>query len=169
MTTRRRTRTTLATLLGAAAVTAGCAASSAAPPPADAEQRNTHLVREAFTRGVGNAETFYAILADDVTWTVARATAPTTYTSRQQFLDDGAAPIVDRLTGQINAEVHELVADDDQVVARWRGTATARDGVPYVNEYAWVMTMADERVTRVVAYLDLVALDDLITRVPLPR
>ncbi|MEV3901419.1 nuclear transport factor 2 family protein [Mycobacterium sp. NPDC050551] len=65
--------------------------------------------------------------------------------------------------------LHELVADDDQVVARWRGTATARDGVPYVNEYAWVMTMANERVTRVVAYLDLVALDDLITRVPLPR
>lgn len=167
MTDRRTTRTILAAL-GAAAVTAGCATSYAAPPAADAEQRNTHVVREAFTRGVGGAETFYAILADDVTWTVARATAPTTYTSRQQFLDNGAAPIVDRLTGQIQAEVHELIADDDQVVARWRGTATARDGVPYVNEYAWVMTMAKERVTRVVAYLDLVALDDLITRVPLP-
>lgn len=166
MTDRRRTRTTLAVLVGAAAVTAGCATTYAEPPPADAEQRNTHLVREAFARGVGDAETFYAILADDVTWTVARATAPTTYTSRQQFLDDGVAPIVNRLTGQIQADVHEVIADDDQVVARWRGTATARDGVPYVNEYAWVMTMANERVTRVVAYLDLVALDDLITRVP---
>jgi ketosteroid isomerase-like protein len=162
-------RKIFAALLGAAAVTAGCATTYAAPPPADAEHRNTHLVREAFARGVGDAETFYAILADDVTWTVARAATPTTYTSRQQFLDDGVAPIVDRLTGQIQAEVHDLIADDDQVVARWRGTATARDGVPYVNEYAWVMTMANERVTRVVAYLDLVALDDLVTRVPLPR
>ena len=163
-----RTRTTLAALLGAAAVTAGCATTYAAPPSADLEQRNAHLVREAFARGVGDPETFYAILADDVTWTVARAATPTTYTTRQQFFDDGAGPIVDRLTGQIQAEVHELLADDDQVVARWRGTATALDGGPYVNEYAWVMTMADERVTRVVAYLDLVQLHDLLARVPLP-
>lgn len=153
--------------LGAAAAVSGCATAQAETLD-DTEHRNAGIVQEAFTRGVGAPDTFYALLADDVHWTVARADASATYTSRQQFLDNGAAPIVDRLRGQIQAHVHELLASDDQVVARWRGTATALDGRPYVNEYNWVMTMADDRVTRVVAYLDLVALDELLTRVPLP-
>ncbi|WP_197374307.1 hypothetical protein [Mycolicibacterium baixiangningiae] len=57
-----------------------------------------------------------------------------------------------------------ILADDDRILARWRGSATALDGLPYVNEYAWVMTMESERVT-VVAYLDLASLDELLTRV----
>ncbi|WNG88809.1 nuclear transport factor 2 family protein [Mycobacterium sp. ITM-2016-00317] len=151
-------------LLGAAVVSAGCAASHAAPPDAPG---NADIVRDGLARGVGGADTFYALLAEDVRWTVARAT-PRTYTSRQEFLDVAAAPIVDRLTGPIQAEVHEILADDDRVMARWRGTATARDGHPYVNEYNWVMTLEGGQVTDVVAYLDLVVLDELIERVPLP-
>ncbi|ANW63619.1 nuclear transport factor 2 family protein [Mycolicibacterium murale] len=141
----------------------------AAAPRAGAEEAapdNITIVAEAFNRGVGAPDTFYGILADDVHWTVARAEAPSTYTSRQEFLANGSGPITSRLNGQITAEVHELIAQGDQVVARWRGTATARDGLPYVNEYNWVMTMAGGQVTRVVAYLDLVALDELLTRVP---
>lgn len=154
-------------LLGAAVVSAGCAgaASHAAPPEAPA---NVDIVRDGLARGVGGPDTFYALLADDVRWTVARAPSPRTYTSRQEFLDVAAAPIVDRLTGPIQAEVHEILADDDRVMARWRGTATARDGQPYVNEYNWVMTLEGGQVTDVVAYLDLVVLDELIERVPLP-
>ena len=151
-----------------AVLTCSLIAMAAAPPAgAEAAPDNTTIVSEAFTRGVGAPDTFYGILADDVHWTVARAERPSTYTSRQQFLADGSGPITSRLNGQITAEVHELIAHDDQVVARWRGTATARDGVPYVNEYNWVMTMAGGQVTQVVAYLDLVALDELLTRVPL--
>jgi ketosteroid isomerase-like protein len=168
MPTHPRIRTAFVALLGVATIVTGCATSAAAPPPGGVEQRNAQLVRDAFARGVGGPDTFYAILADDVTWTVARATASTTYTSKQQFLDGGAAPVVKRLTGPIQADVHELITAEDRVIARWRGTATALDGRPYVNEYAWVMTMAGDRVTRMTAYLDLVALDDLIARVPLP-
>ncbi|MGE2715644.1 nuclear transport factor 2 family protein [Mycolicibacterium litorale] len=156
----RWTARAFATLLGAAVTLSGCATADPAPP-----DRNAQLVREAFARGVGEPDTFYAILAEDVRWTVARADRPTTYTSRREFLDGGARPVVDRLTGQIQADVHEILVDDDRLVARWRGTATARDGRPYVNEYAWVMTMEDERVTDVVAYLDMQALDELLTRV----
>lgn len=129
------------------------------------QQRNADLVRDAFARGVSDQDSFYSILAEDVEWTVARADAPATYTSRAEFLRDGAGPIVSRLTGPIRAQVHELITEGDVVVARWRGTATALDGRPYVNEYAWVMTMRDERVVRVTAYLDLVALQELLDRV----
>ncbi|WP_237024344.1 nuclear transport factor 2 family protein [Mycolicibacterium vaccae] len=156
-----------ALLLGTAVVSTACAgaASHAAPPEAPG---NAAIVRDGLARGVGGPDTFYALLAEDVRWTVARATTPRTYTSRQEFLDSAAAPIVDRLTGPIQAEVHEILADDDRVVARWRGTATARDGQPYVNEYNWVMSLEGGQVTDVVAYLDFVVLDELLARVPLP-
>ena len=130
--------------------------------PRDDEQR----IRDAFGRGVGGPESFYALLAEDVHWTVARAENPSVYTSRQDFLGRGARPVLDRLTGPIQASVHDLVIDGDRVVALWRGTATALDGKPYVNEYAWSMAMRGGEIARVVAYLDLVALDDLIRRVP---
>ena len=151
-----------------AAVLAGCAGPSNADTRIEQEQRNAELVRDAFGRGVGGPDTFYSILAEDVQWTVARAVEPTTYTNRQQFLDNGAQPVLRRLTGPIQAEVGEVITDGDKVVALWKGTATAIDGRPYANEYAWVMTLHDERVTRVVAHLDLVVLNELIARVPLP-
>ncbi|WP_232079842.1 Atu4866 domain-containing protein [Mycolicibacterium parafortuitum] len=162
----RRTATVVVAVLVAATMV-GCAVSGTAggSPGREQERRNTELVRDAFARGVSGQDSFYAILAEDVQWTVVRAEAPRTYTNRAEFLRDGAGPIVSRLDGPIRAEVHELVADGDTVVARWRGVATARDGAPYVNEYVWVMTLRDERVSRVSAYLDFVALDELLQRV----
>ncbi|MGB3356269.1 MAG: hypothetical protein WBB00_26350 [Mycobacterium sp.] len=129
------------------------------------EQRNAQVVRDAFALGVSDENSFFSILSEDVQWTVARAVDPTTYTSRSEFLRDGAGPVQTRVTGPIQADVRELITTDDVVVALWQGTATARDGLPYINSYAWVMTMRDERVVRVTAYLDLVALDELLQRV----
>ncbi|QNJ90590.1 nuclear transport factor 2 family protein [Mycolicibacterium fluoranthenivorans] len=129
------------------------------------EQRNAELVRDAFARGVGDETSFFSVLAEDVQWTVARAEDPRTYTSRSEFLREGVAPIQSRLNGPIQANVQQLITDNDVVVAVWDGTATARDGLPYVNSYTWVMTMRDERVVRASAYLDFVALNALLERV----
>lgn len=129
------------------------------------QQRNAEVVRYAFALGVGGEDSFYSILAEDVQWTVARAVGQTTYTSRAQFLRDGAGPVLTRLTGPIQANIRELITENDVVVAAWDGTATARDGRPYVNSYVWVMTMRDDQVVRVTAYLDLVALNELLERV----
>jgi ketosteroid isomerase-like protein len=130
------------------------------------QERNVQVVRDAFARGVGGEDGFFAILAEDVQWTVAQAVEPTTYTSRSEFLRDGAGPIQSRLSEPIRANVRQLIAEGDVVAAIWEGTATARDGRPYVNTYAWVMTMRDERVVQATAFLDLVALGDFLERVP---
>lgn len=129
------------------------------------EQSNIEVVRDAFARGVGDETSFFSILAEDVQWTVARAVDPMTYTSRSEFLREGAGPVQSRLNGPIQANVRQLIADNDVVAAVWDGTATARDGLPYVNSYTWVMTMRHERVVRVTAYLDFVTLNALMERV----
>jgi ketosteroid isomerase-like protein len=145
----------------------GCSAAGNADDAARSgqQQRNVEVISDAFARGVGDADSFFSILAEDVQWTVARTVEPRTYTSRAEFLRDGAGPVQSRLNGPIQANVRELIAEGDAVVALWEGTATARDGRPYVNDYAWVMTMRDERVVKMTAFLDLVALNELVERV----
>ncbi|MDF1898646.1 nuclear transport factor 2 family protein [Mycolicibacterium smegmatis] len=145
----------------------GCSGNGNAEKPdrTGRQQRNAEVVRDAFARGVGDQNSFYSILTDDVEWTVARAGRETTYSGREEFLRDGAGPILARLDGPIQADVRDLVTEGDKLVAFWRGTATARDGQPYVNDYVWAMTLRDERVARVTAYLDFVVLDELLTRV----
>lgn len=161
---RRLVATSLAATTTAVAALISCAATVHAQDPGR-EQRVTDLVTAAFARGVGGEDSFFDILAEDVRWTVARADGPATYTSRSQFIAEGAGPVQARLTGPIQAHVRELIVDGDVVVALWDGTATARDGQPYVNSYAWVMTLRDDRVAEATAYLDMVALDDLLQRV----
>lgn len=154
-------------LVGTAFAASGCTADAGAETVDDqpgVAARNKELVRSAFELQVGGPDTFYSILAEDVQWTIA-SVEPSTYTSREQFFTEGSAPILDRLTGPIQATVRNLYADGDTVVAWWDGTATARDGVPYVNSYCWIMQIRDEQVTDVVAFLDLVAIADLVDRV----
>lgn len=151
--------------LATTATMIGCSATGNTESRSGQQERHAEVVRDAFARGVGDENSFYSILADDVEWTVARAGRPATYTGREEFMRDGAGPILARLDGPIRADVQELIAEGDKVVALWRGTATARDGRPYVNDYVWVMTLRDGRVARVTAYLDFIALDELLTRV----
>jgi hypothetical protein len=63
--------------------------------------------------------------------------------------------------------VQGIWASEDQVVVRWKGTATARDGAPYRNEYVWIFKMDGERATQVEAFLDLAPYQDVIDRIAL--
>ena len=122
---RRTATVVVAVLVAATMVGCGVVGTAGGSPGREQERRNTELVRDAFARGVSGQDSFYAILAEDVQWTVARAEAPRTYTNRAEFLRDGAGPIVSRLDGPIRAEVHELVADGDTVVAAGGGARAA--------------------------------------------
>lgn len=134
---------------------------------ADREQHNEDLIRTAFDRQA-RGYSFFDILAEKVEWTVA-ASNPTTYTGRLRFIEEGVAPVTDRLSTPIRPAVRGLWARGDKVVAWWEGTATARDGRPYENSYLWILTLRDDRVVRAVAFLDTAALKELFERVPRPR
>lgn len=129
------------------------------------ERVNKGLVRRAFVRQ-NTGGSFYEILDEHVMWTVVNGR---TYLSKQEFLDEGSAPILTRLATNLHMTAQNLWADDDTVIARFEGTATALDGLPYRNEYCWVLTLRRNAVVRAYAYLDMVAVADLIERVPVPR
>ena len=48
------------------------------------------------------------------------------------------------------------------------GKAIARDGKRYSNSYVWILRMEGGRAAEVTAFLDLVAYDDVLRRMPQP-
>ncbi|WP_206025312.1 nuclear transport factor 2 family protein [Micromonospora zingiberis] len=157
---------------GGLAMFTGNATASAQPRPGidgpphgrpAGERRNLAAVTRAFERQNAGGD-IYEILHDDVEWTIVNGR---TYPSKAEFLAEGAAPIMDRLATTLMMRIRDMWADGDTVIVRFDGDATAIDGVEYHNEYCWIWQLRRERVVRCYAFLDLIAVRELIDRIEL--
>ena len=90
---------------------------------------------------------------------------PRAYRGMQDYLDNSIRPLFERLSAPVTPHVRQIWAEEDSVVVRWDSDATALDGEPYRNSYAWFFTMRDGEVIEATAFLDLPAYDALIDRV----
>ncbi|WP_144959024.1 nuclear transport factor 2 family protein [Pseudomonas oryzihabitans] len=132
-------------------------------------ERNQRLVERAFANwSAGRGSLFDDLLSPTVVWTI-RGSGPAagTYHGREDFLQRAVRPFAQRRATPIVPRVEGIWAREDQVVVRWMGTATARDGAPYRNEYVWIFRMDGARATQVEAFLDLVPYQDVIDRIAL--
>ncbi|GAB3739776.1 nuclear transport factor 2 family protein [Microlunatus parietis] len=155
----RRVFGTLALGLGGLALASPSA--TAAPPDHGSPGGNKAIVRRAFALQ-NSGGSFYDILHDRVTWTVVNGR---TYYSKQEFLDEGSGPILTRLKTILRMTPSNLLASGNTVVAQFTGEAIALDGLPYRNDYCWVLTLRRGLVVQAHAYLDTVAIRELIDRV----
>ncbi|WP_145150408.1 nuclear transport factor 2 family protein [Pseudomonas oryzihabitans] len=132
-------------------------------------ERNQRLVERAFVNwSAGRGSLFDDLLSPTVVWTIqGSGPAAGTYHGREDFLKRAVRPFAQRLATPIVPRVEGIWAREDQVVVRWMGTATARDGAPYRNEYVWIFRMDGARATQVEAFLDLVPYQDVIDRIAL--
>ena len=117
---------------------------------------NRRRVTDAFRHWEqGDSRPFFALVADDVRWTVIGSTPISgTYTSKATFLDGAVGPLTERLDGPIRASVTSVLADGDHVVLQWEGTAASRTGRPYHQTYCWVLRFGEGKIREVTAYLD---------------
>ncbi|SEQ99828.1 hypothetical protein SAMN05216188_10716 [Lentzea xinjiangensis] len=129
------------------------------------EKRITRLTLAAFERQATGGS-FFDVLAEDVTWTIAAA-EPGVHRGKRAFLANGVRAVTGRLSTAIVPEIRGTWAQHDTVVVHWYGTAVARDGLPYRNNYCWIWQYRGDEVVNAVAFLDLVALTELFERVPL--
>lgn len=120
------------------------------------EDSNRQIVLDAFAAWAeGDGGAVFALLTDDVRWTVIGSTAISgTYTSRQAFLEQAAGRLGAKLAGAIAPRVVGVIAEGDLVVVQWEGRAETKSGRPYHQVYCWVMRLAGGRVTEGTAYLD---------------
>jgi ketosteroid isomerase-like protein len=124
---------------------------------------NKTLVRDAFMPWEqGDSAPFFALIDEDVRWTVIGTTvASGDFDSKQAVIDEAFGPLLERLDGPLTARFIEVAADGDRVFLRFESTGVSTSGVRYDQAYCWAMTMRDGRITEIVAYLDT----DLLARV----
>lgn len=136
---------------------------SASVDGGSSEVANTRLVQQAFDDWKHGRGSVFDLLADGAEWKVAGSSPVSgTYRSRQELLDRAVRPIHARLATPIVPEVKQIIAQGRHVVVLWDGTATTRDGRPYLNSYAWHLVMANGRITQVTAFLDTWLLNELM-------
>lgn len=124
------------------------------------EAQNKRLIQQAFKGNI------FDLLTDDVQWTITGSSPLSkTYTPKQRFIDETVTPLTSRLATPLVPKIRKVYADGDDVIVLWDGTATARDNRPYRNTYCWIMTLKNGRITRVVAFLDLIAYTDVLNRI----
>lgn len=123
------------------------------------EDQNRAFIQAGFDRWARGEGDVFSLLADDATWQIVGADPEIakTYHSREALLAAAARPLAARLTTPIKPTVRKLWADGDDVLVHWDGSAGLVNGTTYNNSYLWIMTVKDQRVVAVTAFLDLAA------------
>lgn len=130
------------------------------------EEQNKIIVREKFDAWRAGTGGPFDLLAEDARWTIeGYSLASKTYPTKEDFLREVIRPFNARMKTPLKPTVRDIYADGDTVVVFFDAQATARDGKPYVNTYAWFLDMRDGRIIRASAFFDAIEFNDLWTRV----
>lgn len=141
----------------------GCAERSKLKEGESRTEHNLKLVQakvDAWKAGTGS---LFDLVSERVQWTVA-GTSPVsgTYNSKKDLMNKAVAPINARLNAPVKLTAAALTAQDDKVVILWQGSATAKNGEEYKNTYSWHMTIQNDSIIKVEAFLDTYVLYDLL-------
>lgn len=117
-------------------------------------EENKRLLRTAYT-GEGDGPDLLTLLADDATYTFfGEHSLATTFEGKQAIIDGLFTSIAETLEDGIKLEIHNMIAEGDQVVFEAYGTARTNKGVDYNNTYCMVVRMCDGQIASVREYLD---------------
>lgn len=164
----RLSRIAVCVLLASAALLAVAAAQAQTATGQGSTERNKATVAAAFDRwAAGGSDFFNEVLSPNVVWTI-EGSGPSAgaYHSRGDLVERAVRPLATRLSTPIRPVSKRIWAEGDHVIINWEGEAVARDGRPYTNSYVWIFRMEDGRAAEVTAFLDLVAYDDVLRRIP---
>jgi uncharacterized protein len=136
----------------------------------DSAEANKQMIRASFERWRAGTGGPFELLATNVTWTITgNSIVARTYATRDEFLEVVIKPFNARLTKPLVPTIRALHTDGDTVIALFDGEATARDGKPYHNTYAWFMEIRNGIIVNVTAFFDSITFDEFWKRVPAER
>lgn len=132
------------------------------------EQTNLNTVNSALAASSGDFAKFFDLFIDDVEWTLAgHGPVAGTYNSKKELFTKAEEALFARFASPLEISVDGTWADGDKVFARIKSATTAVDGIPYRNEYMYIMTMQDGRVVSGIEWLDFNAYYEIIDRIKL--
>jgi ketosteroid isomerase-like protein len=121
-----------------------------------ASDDNKRVVREAFRPWEeGDSGPFFALIAEDVRWTVIGSTPVSgVYESKQALVEAAFGPLLERLAGMLSTRFVDVAAEGDKVFLRFESSGVAKTGLHYEQVYCFAMVMREQRIVEIAAYLD---------------
>jgi ketosteroid isomerase-like protein len=117
---------------------------------------NKAIVQQWFDHiAAGEAEAAFTLFADDIVYDL-KGTTPVSgvYRGLDQIVNEFFVPWRKQIDGDLVVQVDEMIAEGERVVVLGRGAAKTVFGLRYDNDYAFVFTVRDGRITQVVEFLD---------------
>ena len=135
----------------------------------DEEKSNVQIVEEALAASTNDFRKFGdAIFTNDVAWTITGyGLVARTFHGIKDLVDNAEQALFDRWEGTAAVETCGVWADGDRVFVHIKSSAKAIDGLPYANEYLYILTMRNSKAVAGIAWLDLHSYYDIINRVKL--
>ena len=143
---------------------------AAVPTPAAATglmavaRANEAIVDRAFGDWQAGHGSFYELLIDNASVTISGRSPHSGTFSKAQFLEERAKPFQARFLEPIVPTRWKIWAVDDQVIVRWDSQAISCDGRPYLNSYAYFVTMKAGHAEALTMFLDMGAFDEVWSR-----
>jgi ketosteroid isomerase-like protein len=124
---------------------------------------STQYVQQVFGTLQQHADDFFKHVADNVSWTVM-GTHPLagTYHNKEDFLNHTFRRLKKNLKGNLSLQITHVYTDGDTAIVEMHTAATAKNGKPFINTYCWVTRFSNQKIVKVRAYVDSVAVSELI-------
>ncbi len=129
---------------------------------------NKKLIIDQFKKWEEKKGSFFDLLTADAVWQVegnGPGVISGVYQSKEEYMKKVVDPIQSKLVERLSPKMISILAEGNQVVVLWHGSSTAKDGKPYQNTYSWHLTIKNDRITNVIAFLDTYTLNELMLRV----
>lgn len=131
--------------------------------PEEANRKRTADAFDRWSKGTGSG---FDLLHEDAEWTIAGSSQISgTYRGKKQLADGVSSHFVRKLRPGAKPIVHGIYVDGDFVTVRYDFEAVAIDGIPYRNNYVWLLEFRDGAVIRGEAFFDSRLYDELWQRV----
>lgn len=103
----------------------------------------------------GNDGPFLEAMAEDMCWTwMGTGAWSKSFEGKTAVVDGLWAAVRTTLAPPYTLQVHQILADGDQVVIEATGQNSTPDGRPYHNKYCWVCTVKEGKIRSLREYMD---------------
>jgi ketosteroid isomerase-like protein len=122
----------------------------------DTEATRTLVTKFLEARSSGDVEAIKGFLADDVVWTLPKSATFGPFEGRDKVAKALGGGVQAQLfdVSTMKREIRKMVVEGDTAMVQQRLTANTKEGGLYDNEYCWVYTCRDGKISQLTEYAD---------------
>lgn len=114
---------------------------------------------EDWQRGQGSP---FSLLNKNFEWVIAGSNRYAGRYNEKSFNEELIKPFNERLAQPLKPTDWKIYQDGDVVVVHFSASASLKDGSVYSNSYAWFFEFSEGDVSKVTAFLDMPAFEDVL-------